>query len=230
MGLVVRLTVTPLESAPAEDSQIAKFAVPPGLTLELPEKTSTLSHSLTGVGAGANTAVSPIAVPGATAALLGAGDAPAGPADVAPGAGAAAAVGVDPAADPDGDPAADGAADGDAVDVVEADADAVGEGDRAGDGDGDFDGVGVGEVGGGLGVTVVVTHGCGAAAAASRGGAPLVLPKVTAVVAMTAPAMHMPVAMPATTDLCLRTLTRLTPFLRSSVEGSLFTQYRHTMC
>jgi hypothetical protein len=47
-----------VESAPAEDSQIAKFAVPPGFTAELPAKTSTLSHSLTGVGAGAKTAAS----------------------------------------------------------------------------------------------------------------------------------------------------------------------------
>ncbi len=52
-GVVVRLTVTPVASAPEADSQTAKFAVAPGLTLELPAKTSTLSHNVTGVGAAA---------------------------------------------------------------------------------------------------------------------------------------------------------------------------------
>ncbi len=208
MGLVVRLTVTPLESAPEDDSQIAKFAVPPGFTLEPPEKRSTLSHSLTGVGVAAKTAVSRIAVPGPAAA--------------------AAADGVDVPPDADADADADTDTDGD-VDVD-------GGGGRAGDGGGD-DGGGVGvvdvdpdgdgcaDVGAGLGVIVPVTHGGGAA----RTRDALVLPMVTAVVAMTAPTMHKPVAAPATADPCLRTLTRLTPFLRSSVEGSSCTRYRHTM-
>ena len=56
VGVVVRVTVTPVESAPTDDSQMAKFAVPPGFTFELPAKTSTLSHNLTDVGAVAKTA------------------------------------------------------------------------------------------------------------------------------------------------------------------------------
>ena len=51
VGLVARVTVTPLEAAPEEESQNAKFAVPPGFTRELPLKASTLSHSLTRLGA-----------------------------------------------------------------------------------------------------------------------------------------------------------------------------------
>jgi hypothetical protein len=91
--------------------------------------------------------------------------------------------------------------------------------------------VGDGVVGAGLGVIVLVTHGCGEANGRAALAVPesLVLTMVTAVVAMTAPAMHKPVATPATADPCLRTLTRLTPFLRSSVEGSSFTRYRHPM-
>jgi hypothetical protein len=96
----------------------------------------------------------------------------------------------------------------------------------------------VGPVGGGdadvatgLGVIVLVTHGCGVATgrAAPAGPSVLELAMVTAVVAMTAPAMHRPVATLATADPCLRTLTRLTPFQRSSVEGSSFTRHSHTM-
>ncbi len=90
--------------------------------------------------------------------------------------------------------------------------------------------VGAAVVGAGLGVIVLVTQGCGAESGrdAPLVTDPLVLAMVTAVVVMTAPAMHKPVATPATADPCLRTLTRLTPFLRSSVEGSSFTRYRHT--
>lgn len=47
VGLVTRVTVTPSTLAPEADSQIAKYAVPPGWTLLLPEKTSTLSQSFT---------------------------------------------------------------------------------------------------------------------------------------------------------------------------------------
>ncbi len=45
VGLVVRVSVTSLAAAPVEESQIAKYAVPPGLTLVLPENTSMRSHS-----------------------------------------------------------------------------------------------------------------------------------------------------------------------------------------
>jgi hypothetical protein len=131
-------------------------------------------------------------------------------------------VGVDP--DPVeavGDADDEGETEDGAGDVGEGEDEGVGvdEGDRAGDGDGER------VVGGGLGVIVAVTHGCAVAATSPT----FVLPRVTAVVARTAPTMHKPVATAATTDPCLRTLTRLTPFLRSSVEGSLLTRYRHTI-
>lgn len=47
VGLVTSVTVTPSMFAPEADSQIAKYAFPPGRTLLLPAKTSTLSHSFT---------------------------------------------------------------------------------------------------------------------------------------------------------------------------------------
>lgn len=47
VGLVTSVTVTPSTLAPEADSQIAKYAFPPGRTLPLPAKTSTLSHSFT---------------------------------------------------------------------------------------------------------------------------------------------------------------------------------------
>src|SRR5260370_29948828 len=79
--------------------------------------------------------------------------------------------------------------------------------------------VGDAVVGAGLGVIVLVTQGC---SVESRRDAPLVtgplaVARVRAVVVMTAPAMHKPVATPTTADPCLRTLTRRTPCLRSSV-------------
>jgi hypothetical protein len=263
VGFVVRVTLTSVESAPADERKIAKSAVPPGFTLELPPKTSTLSHSLTEVGAGANAAANRIegladaeapmaeleapfgaaeaelraaeaelgaaeaelgaadaelgaadaelgaadAELGAADAELGAADAELGAADAELGAGVVA-VGADVAV-----LGAEVAAVGVVVGAFEV-ADGEGDGDREGDGSGD-----------GFGFIVPVTHGCGAA----WRWAALVLLMVPAVVPTTTPTMHKPVATLATADLCLRTLTRLTPFLRSSVGGSSFTRCRHTM-
>ncbi|MGE5286647.1 MAG: hypothetical protein ACM3ML_05475 [Micromonosporaceae bacterium] len=41
VGLVLRETVTPFDVAPDDDTEIEKYPVPPGLTLELPETTPT---------------------------------------------------------------------------------------------------------------------------------------------------------------------------------------------
>ncbi len=58
VGLVTSLTVTPPTFPPDADSQIAKYAVPPGFTFALPENTSTLSHNFTVVGRVAMNAIS----------------------------------------------------------------------------------------------------------------------------------------------------------------------------
>jgi len=58
VGLVTSLTVTPPTFPPDADSQIAKYAVPPGFTFALPENTSTLSHNFTVVGPVAMNAIS----------------------------------------------------------------------------------------------------------------------------------------------------------------------------
>jgi hypothetical protein len=226
-GLLVRVTVTPLAFAPEEESHIAKFAVPPGFTLALPEKTLTLSHNFTDVG--------PATMNAAVWIAARCDDEP---------------VGVDPADDDD-----DGEEDGDDEDFdgdadfagAAEDLDGDGDADFAGaaedfDGDGDADFAGAGEDfdGGGLAGIVAVTHDCVAASRAAADCAAIrvaasgrdeTVPAVpNAVVVITAPTTHTPVATPARADPYLRTLTRLTPFLRSSVEGSSFTRgYCHTM-
>jgi hypothetical protein len=103
-------------------------------------------------------------------------------------------------------------------DDAEADTEAE-EGEGEGDRRGECDWAGEGDIGAWPGGIVAVTHGRGAAGSAAPSGpdAPVV-PTVAAVVAMTVPNMHKPVAAPAKADRSLRTLTRLTPFPRSSVE------------
>ena len=116
----------------------------------------------------------------------------------------------------------------------------VDEVDVDGEGDGDFGGSGVGEVdevdevdvdgegdgdGDGLAGGFEVIHDCAAVAAcaaasrvAASGSDSFALLVVNPVVVTTAPATPKPSATPARADPCLRPLTRLTPFLRSSVE------------
>ncbi|MGE5286648.1 MAG: hypothetical protein ACM3ML_05480 [Micromonosporaceae bacterium] len=69
--------------------------------------------------------------------------------------------------------------------------------------------------GAGVGVKVEVTQGVGVAAAPA---AVPVLCNVNAVVPSMPATTHKPVAIVAKADPCLRTLTRVTPFLRSSLE------------
>jgi len=268
-GLLVRVTVMPPAFAPEDESHIATFAVPPGFTLALPEKTSALSHSFTDVGPATMNAAVWIAArcsdeagveeADADGDLLGAWVVPEGANDAFAG---------------DGDIFA-----GDGVvffgaGVVFASAGVVffgagvvffgagvvffgagvvffgdgvvflGDGDAFdGDGDDDFDGDGLGD---GLAGIVAVTHGriaasraaagCAAADCAAAGRVPAsgpdpdVAAALNEVAVMTAPTTHMPVATPARADPCLRTLTRLTPFLRSSVKGSSFTRSAATLC
>ena len=194
LGLVVRATVTPPASAPEDESQIAKFAVPPVFTLEFPEKTSTLSHSFTGAGGAAMNAVG-IFVPGA-------GEAGADK----PGAGEAGA---------------------DKPGAEEADANEPGAGEAGANEPGAGETEGAGD---GFGGIVAVIHCCAAAGCPASGVEALALPIVTAVVAMTAPIMHKPVAAPVTADRSSSTLIRLTSFPHSVGEKFACTRIVATLC
>jgi hypothetical protein len=217
-GLVLREAVTPVDVEPQDDTKILKFAVPPGATLVLPDMTLTLSHSFTNVG--------PEAMKTASDAL-----------DVAPDAVDVAPDAVDVAPDALGDAVAEGDGVGVALpdDVVpppapvdDVEPPPVGDTETVGVELGaEVVGVAVGdeEDGLGLGVNVDVTQ--GTVAAAVRAWPPF--SSVSAVVPSTPALTHKAVAMIAMTDPCLRTLTRLTPFLRSSLECSSFTPYRHIM-
>ncbi len=131
--------------------------------------------------------------------------------------------------DGDGDGEAEAGVNGDGA--AEVDGEGAAEVDLDGEADAGFD-VG-GSVGVGVALGGIVAFGDADATAAGRDG--LGLPMglgvltVPAVVPITTPNMHKPVARPVAADRGLRMPARLTPFLRSSAEGSLFLWYRHTM-
>ena len=199
VGFELRETVTPLDVAPDDDTEIVKYAVPPGLTFELPGATLTPWHSFTGTGLAAMKTASEAV-----------GEADALEDALEDGLAEAEADGVGLGGDVDPPPPADPPPVPPLGDVLGVDAVGVGE---------ELD---VGEVvgaveldeGAGVGVKVEVTQGVGVAAAL----AVAVLCNVSPVVPSIAATTHSPVAAVAKADPCLRTLTRLTPFLRSSRE------------
>ncbi len=127
-------------------------------------------------------------------------------------------------ADGEGEAEADAEAAADLDGEAEVDLDGEADADLDGEADADFD-VG-GSIGAGVALGGIVAFGDAVATAAGRDGLgfPMALGFLTvpAVVAITTPNMHTPVARPVAADRGLLMPTRLTPFLRSSAEGSLF--------